>query len=69
MGGQKEAEEVRVVHGETLECTICHHTRFWRRNAQLNTSLATFVGLDFLNRTATCYVCERCHYVHWFLRN
>ena len=28
---------------------------------------ATFFGVDWLNRTTTCYVCERCRYVHWFL--
>jgi hypothetical protein len=69
MGDPKEAEEVRVVDGGSLKCTVCQHTKFWSRKAQLNTSVATFFGFDWLNRTATCYVCERCKYVHWFLRN
>ena len=34
---------------------------------QLNTSMMTFFGLDWLNREATCLVCGSCGYVHWFL--
>jgi hypothetical protein len=36
--GREEAEE-REVAGNPLRCEICHHTRFWRREAQLNTAV------------------------------
>jgi hypothetical protein len=64
--GEKNAQEVEVA-GQPLRCEICHHTRFWQRQAQLNTSVATFFNFDWANASATCIVCERCGYIHWFL--
>ena len=64
--GKKEAERVRI--GEIdLKCEICKQDRFWRREAQLNTSVATFFSLDWANASADCYVCDSCGYIHWFL--
>ena len=67
MAREQEADEYRPVVGRSLECLVCNHTKFYRRSAQLNTSLATFFGFDWLNRSATCYVCERCRFIHWFM--
>lgn len=64
--GHKESEEV-VIAGRQLRCRICDNTRFWQRKAQLNTAVATFFSFDWLNANATCVVCERCGYIHWFL--
>ena len=51
--GSKQAEAVEVA-GQPLRCEICHHTRFWQRQAQLNTAVATFFNFDWTNATATC---------------
>jgi hypothetical protein len=64
--GQSEPEAVDVV-GRPLRCEICQHDRFWRREAQLNTAVATFFNFDWANATAQCYVCDGCGYIHWFL--
>ncbi|RKY21464.1 MAG: hypothetical protein DRQ55_04275 [Planctomycetota bacterium] len=64
--GRKQAEQVRVV-GVDLHCEICKHERFFSRDAQLNTAVMSFFDMDWANKTATCFVCERCGYVHWFL--
>jgi hypothetical protein len=64
--GKKEPEEVQVA-GLTLRCEICKHDRFWHREAQLNTAVATFFNFDWANAIATCYVCDGCGYIHWFL--
>lgn len=56
-----------VVKGHALTCPVCGNSTFHRREAQLNTSLATFFNLDWANRTATCYVCPECTYIYWFL--
>jgi len=64
--GKKKPEEVQVA-GLTLHCEICKHDRFWQREAQLNTAVATFFNFDWANATATCYVCDGCGYIHWFL--
>jgi hypothetical protein len=64
----QETEEVHPVPGQTLSCQICGHTRFWRRDVLLNTFLATFFGFDWANRSADCFICEKCRHIHWFLR-
>jgi hypothetical protein len=69
MSDPKQAEEVRILDGEPLKCCVCQHARFRSRDAMLNTKGATFFQVEWLNRTANCYVCERCGFVHWFLRD
>lgn len=64
---KKEPESVVLAGGRPLRCEICKHDRFWRREAQLNTAVATFFNFDWANATAVCYVCDGCGYVHWFL--
>lgn len=66
MFGKEESERVQVA-GLTLQCEICKNDRFWAREAQLNTAVATFFNFDWANATADCYVCDRCGYIHWFL--
>ncbi len=46
--GKKEPEQVQVA-GLTLRCEICKHDRFWQRQAQLNTAVATFFSFDWAN--------------------
>ena len=65
---RQEPEEVFVCD-EPFRRTVCGNDRFWRRRAQLNTALATFFNWDWANRTATCAVCSKCAYVHWFMRD
>ncbi|MCY7293560.1 MAG: hypothetical protein LH615_15390, partial [Ferruginibacter sp.] len=59
--------EVVEVRGNKLVCQICSSDKFWNRNAQLNTSVASFFGFDWANKSATCFVCADCTYVYWFL--
>ena len=53
--------------GDDLVCTVCGFDLFFERKAQLNTSTATFLNLDWTNPTADCCVCGRCGHVLWFL--
>jgi hypothetical protein len=62
-----DAEQV-AIGTALLKCQVCTHDRFLTRTALLNTAGASFFGFDWANRSATCYVCESCGYVHWFLR-
>ena len=64
--GQKEPAEVEI-HGKLLRCEICGHDAFWRREALLNTAVATFFDVEWANPSATCFVCDGCGYIHWFL--
>ena len=61
----KDAREV-IKAGHKLVCPVCSHDRFWSRQTQMNTRVATFWNLDWLNRNATNYVCDRCGYIFWF---
>lgn len=65
--GKKEAESYMIAGEIELACRICKHDRFWRREAQLNTPVATFFNMDWANATALCLVCEHCGYIHWFV--
>ena len=63
-------EEPVAVHfksGKELACLVCSGTRFYIREALLNTPGMTFLNLDWANATAQCKVCADCGYIHWFL--
>lgn len=62
-----EAKEVRV-GGTSLRCQVCDYTRFYAREAHLSTGASVFFGQDWAHSNATCYICEQCGYVHWFVR-
>lgn len=55
------------IAGRPLRCVVCGHDQFRQRSAQLNTAGASFLGLDWANQSAWCFVCEQCGYIHWFL--
>lgn len=55
------------VLGRPLRCYACAHDRFWQREAQLNTAVATFFNFDWANASAICCVCAQCGHIHWFL--
>lgn len=63
---EKPGEKIEIM-GHKLVCPICLGDHFTSRQAQLNTSAATFFGLDWANRSAKCYVCVDCTYIYWFL--
>jgi hypothetical protein len=64
--GKKEPEEVEIA-GRSLKCEMCGGHRFWQREAQLNTAVATFFNFDWANASAVCIVCDSCGYIYWFL--
>ena len=57
------------VRGRKLECLVCGHDGFLRREVAMNTSGMTFVGLDWANKSADGAVCRQCGFVHAFLSN
>lgn len=65
---EKESQEV-VKQGRQLCCTVCEHARFWSRRTLMNTRAATFFGVDWINKEAVNYVCERCGHVLWFFED
>ncbi len=55
---KREAWEDEV-RGDKLECPVCRHPRFWTRRSLLNTAVATLFNVDWANREATNFICER----------
>jgi len=60
--------KVTIGKGLALVCVVCKHEEFTERRAQLSTARQTWLGMDWLDRTARCYVCAGCGYVHLFLQ-
>lgn len=53
-------------NGIPVSCIHCRYDKFKHGYAQLNTSLMSFLNLDFANRSANILTCDRCGYIHWF---
>ena len=56
-----------TVAGHPLRCVVCGADRFTYREVKLNTTGLTFFDLDWLNRSGTGAICERCGYLHTFV--
>jgi hypothetical protein len=65
--GQASEPTTVDIHNRPLECQFCRHDYFWVHDVQLHTPVASFVNMEFANRTATCAICAKCGYIHWFL--
>jgi hypothetical protein len=55
-----------VKAGHKLICPVCSYDHFWSRKTLMNTRGSTLVNLDWANRNAVNYICERCEYIFWF---
>ncbi len=64
---RREAKAYEV-QGYKLVCPVCGHDLFWTRRSLLNTATATFFNLDWANREANNFICERCGHIMWFQR-
>jgi len=62
-----EAREVQIA-GRQLRCQVCDYTRFFRREAGLSSGASNAFGQDWASSQASCFICEQCGYVHWFVR-
>lgn len=58
-------QEVEVA-GVQLHCVVCRGAVFREQRAQLHSAMATFFDVEWLGPTATCCICARCGYIHWF---
>jgi hypothetical protein len=65
-GRVQEAKEYEVL-GNRLVCPICGHTQFRMRRTLLNTRWLTLFDLDWANRRATNFICDRCGHILWFV--
>ena len=54
------------IAGYKLSCQICHNTHFWTRETLMSGKGATFMGMDWAERTAVNYICSQCAHILWF---
>ncbi len=66
---EQEPGEPIEIAGTKLVCMVCKHDRFWSRRSMLNTRVKTFFKLDWADKQADNYVCEKCGYIFWFYRD
>lgn len=56
-----------AIKDKELHCNHCGCQNFRKLEGLLNTSLIMFFRLGFWNRSAACYTCIDCGFIHWFL--
>jgi len=61
-GGRKLA-----IKDKELHCTHCGCQNFQKIEGLVNTSLIMLFQLGFWNRSAACYKCVDCGFIHWFM--
>ena len=55
-----------TVKGNKLQWSICSGTYFTYRKSMLNTRTLSFLNLDWANKNADNYICNKCGYIFWF---
>lgn len=63
----RDTEQPVTVAGRQLRCLVCGHATFRERRGQMSGRFMSFVDLEWLQPSATCYVCAGCGHVHWFM--
>jgi predicted RNA-binding Zn-ribbon protein involved in translation (DUF1610 family) len=61
-----EHAEAVIRGGHPLVCAHCKNDTFYHRSWLLNTAGMTFLNLDWLNQSATNYICSNCGKIEWF---
>ncbi|HAB18308.1 MAG TPA: hypothetical protein DCE44_17940 [Verrucomicrobiales bacterium] len=57
------------VDGHQLKCLMCGHESFHKRRSHIATALVTSMNPEWMDRQASCLVCDHCGFIHWFLSN
>lgn len=52
--------------GRHVVCSHCMATSFSEHQALLNTTTATLMGMDWLDKSGTALICEQCGLIQWF---
>lgn len=55
-----------LIAEKIIKCPHCGGTEFQKGEAQLNTAGMTFLGFDWLNKSADILLCDACGRIEWF---
>lgn len=58
--------EHHAIDGRNFSCTVCNHDLFNKREAQLHSSTASFLNIEWTGPSVICLICDKCGYIHWF---
>jgi hypothetical protein len=61
--------EKRTIYGNEFRCVICKGEEFSVGHFLLNTRFNTLINSDWMDKGATCLICNDCSYIHWFAEN
>jgi len=67
IGATWPAESKLAVKDKVLICAHCGCDSFYKREGLVNTSLFVLFHLGCWNKSAACYTCSNCGFVHWFI--
>jgi|HubBroStandDraft_6_1064221.scaffolds.fasta_scaffold166204_2 hypothetical protein len=56
---QTDASQKVLIKNKYLQCFHCEYNQFKRIEDLINTTLITFLRLDFLNASAVCFQCKQ----------
>lgn len=65
-GGSASEPQAYLARGRKIVCPHCANDRFSLRRAMLNTRIATFFDLDWVNRSSIALICSNCSMIQWF---
>lgn len=54
--------------GVSVRCTHCRGELFQEHEALLNTSGATLMNVDWLDKSGTALLCENCGLIQWYAK-
>ncbi len=57
-----------VVKENEVVCSHCSCSYFDTKEVLLNTTFASFIGLDWMNQSSTVLRCLNCGHLEWFSR-
>lgn len=59
----------QVIRGKNVKCIACQNDTFRTKRVLLNTAGLTYLGMDWLNRSAEVLICEECGFLNWYMKN
>lgn len=66
--GAKAFSKSYSAAGIRVACTHCKGELFQEQEALLNKTSSTFLDLDWLDKSGTALICEKCGLIQWYAK-
>jgi len=64
----KDFQTEVYIKNKKLQCSHCGNDKFSKREGLLNTTWVSFFRFGWLNYSASCFVCQNCGLIKWFVK-